>query len=176
MGNCSPPNGSTRSFSSLPATMACTRRRAERLTGCALRLLRVVVEVATYGCRALPQFICKCKSDRPPGIVRPPGSSTVPGLNLLREFPENFNGRHPYNWYSPSPRTRFIQRFCLFSSAILFSSRRPQKERKGGEDWKSTMYDHLYRLATAIVALLHHLMMLQLLFEQVSSRSAGYKR
>lgn len=38
------------------------------------------------------------------------------------------------------------------------------------------MYDHLYRLATAIVALLHHLMMLQLLFEQVSSRSAGYKR
>lgn len=44
-----------------------------------------------------PQFVCKCKSSRPPGIVRPAGSSSVPGLNLLGEFPENSNGRHRCN-------------------------------------------------------------------------------
>jgi len=58
----------------------------------------------------LHQFICKCESSRGLLALFARRSFSVPGLDLLREFPENSNGRYPCNWYSPSRCWRTGQR------------------------------------------------------------------
>lgn len=42
--------------------------------------------------QGLRQFICKCESSRGLPALFAYRSSSVPGLDLLREFPENSNG------------------------------------------------------------------------------------
>lgn len=71
-----------------------------------------VLEAKAGDLHGLYQFICKCESSRGLPALFAQRSSSVPGLDLLREFPQNSNGRYPCNWYSPS-RRRSAGSYCI---------------------------------------------------------------